>query len=216
MFTNYSYYRMILIIGLLIPGPVFSAVTTAQDYLEEARILIDKGDNDAAVIQLKNALLLEPDNGAGYLMLGKMYYDTGNAVEAGKMIERARELDLDRNEWLVPLAEVYVFLGRNDEVISLLSAEGDYPERLQAEILQLLGQAYFGKQQYSVADEKFTRALQLQPEMTWALLGKARIEYKNRNNSSANGLVDRVLAVEPDNTLAWTLKGEILRGSAQY
>jgi hypothetical protein len=62
MSANHWCYWMVLVFGLLVPGPVFSTATTAQDYLEDARTLIDKGEYPAAVIQLKNALLLEPDN----------------------------------------------------------------------------------------------------------------------------------------------------------
>jgi len=189
---------------------------SADEYLDAASEHYEKHDYNAAVIQLKNVLLLEPDNSEAHLLLGKMHLETGNVAEAGKMIERARELGLDRNEWLVPLAKVYILLGRNDDVISLLSAEGNYPERLQADILQLLGQAYLGKQQFSVADEKFSSALELQPDLTDALLGKARIAYRDKNNSRANEYIDRALVIEPENTVAWTLKGEILRGSARY
>ncbi|MEN8207431.1 MAG: XrtA/PEP-CTERM system TPR-repeat protein PrsT [Pseudomonadota bacterium] len=196
--------------------PMPCAAESAAEYLDTANEYYEKHEYDAAVIQLKNALLLDPDSGEGHLLLGKMHLEAGNLAEAGKMIERARELGLDRNEWLVPLARVYILLGRNDDVISLLSAEGGYPERVQADILQLLGHAYLGKQQYSVADAKFTSALELQPNLADALIGKARIAYQYKNKGSANEFIDRALAVEPENTVAWTLKGEILRGSARY
>ena len=196
--------------------PMPCAAVSIDEYLDAANEHYERHEYDAAVIQLKNVLLLEPDNSEGHLLLGKMYFERGNAAEAGKMIERARELGLEKNEWLVPLAKVYAYMGRNDDVLSLLLAEDDYPEQLQADILQLQGQAYLGKKQYSVADEKFSRALALQPDLTDALLGKARIAYKHGNNSRANGFVDRALAIEPENTVAWTLKGEMLRGSARY
>ena len=107
MFANHWYYRMVLIIGLLVPGPVFSVAATAQDYLADARTLIEKAEYDAAVIQLKNVLLLEPDNAGAHLLLGKTYLESGDAALAEKEISRARDLGLDAVEWQAPLGRAY-------------------------------------------------------------------------------------------------------------
>ena len=92
--------------------PMPCAAESIDEYLEAANEHYNRHEYDAAVIQLKNALLLEPDNSEGHLLLGKMYLERGNAAEAGKLIERARELGLERNEWLVPLAKVYAHMGQ--------------------------------------------------------------------------------------------------------
>jgi Flp pilus assembly protein TadD len=115
MFANHWCYRMALVIGLLVTGPVFSAVATAQDYLEDARTLFDKGEYNAVVIQLKNVLLLEPDNAGAYLLLGKVHLESGDAASAEREISRARDLGLDAAEWMAPLGRAWLLLGRNDE-----------------------------------------------------------------------------------------------------
>jgi tetratricopeptide (TPR) repeat protein len=157
MHANHWYYRFVLIVGLLAAGPVCSAMT-AQEYFEDARALIDQGKYSAAVIQLKNTLLLEPDNARARLLLGEAHLENGDAASAEKEISRARELGMDALEWKVPLGKTYLLLGRNDALLKEVTPEEVYPVAVRADILQLQGQARLGKQQLGEAEEKFLAA----------------------------------------------------------
>ena len=50
--------------------PLISMAIDTGEYLRSAQGYFDKGEYSAAVIQLKNALLAAPDNGAARLLLG--------------------------------------------------------------------------------------------------------------------------------------------------
>jgi putative PEP-CTERM system TPR-repeat lipoprotein len=203
----------LLACAVLLTAPVISSAPTTETYLKDAADMYSRGEYSAALIQVKNALLLNPDNAQAHLLLGKIHLKAGDAVTASRELGLARELGIDETEWLVPLARAYLALGRSDDAIRLLSTDSDYPDRLQAELLQLQGQAYVRKQQFAEAAERFSAALALDPESVEAMLGKAYIDIRQGNNRSADELVGRVLAIEPDNSIAWTRKGELLMRS---
>ncbi|MDH3979079.1 MAG: PEP-CTERM system TPR-repeat protein PrsT [Gammaproteobacteria bacterium] len=213
MFANHWYYRMVLIIGLLVPGAVLSAVATAQDYLEDALTLFDKGEYNAALIQLKNVLLLEPDNAGAYLLLGKAHLERGDAASAEREISRARDLDLDAAEWMAPLGRAWLLLGRNDELLKELTPEERFPDTVRADILQLQGQAHLAKRQFREADDKFFAVLVLQPGNPEALLGRARIAYHRQEREKASELIEEALQRDPRNADAWMMKGGLLSGA---
>ena len=53
-----------------------------QKYLEDAHRYFESGEYRAAVIQLKNALLIDPDDGDVRLLLGKVYLKLDDGVSA--------------------------------------------------------------------------------------------------------------------------------------
>jgi len=187
------------------------AAATAAEYLEAANDYYEKHEYDAAVIQLKNALLLEPDNAGTHLLLGKTYLESGDAVSAEKEILRARDLGVDAAEWMVPLGRTYLQLGRYDGVISDLAVDDSYPGRLRAEIYRIQGNAYLASRRLQAADEKFSAALKLESNNVEAMLGKARVAHLTRDTGGALKHAENALSLEPGNTDAWSLKGELLR-----
>ena len=68
--------RLIAIIGLVL-WPLISIAVDAGEYLGEAQSYFDKGEYRTAVIPLKNALLIDPDNGQARLLLGQTYLRLG-------------------------------------------------------------------------------------------------------------------------------------------
>jgi len=210
LIVHHWYYQVVLIISLLVPGQVSSAVATVQDYLEDARTLMVKGEIDAAVLQLKNALLLKPDDAGALLLLGKVHLESGDAASAEKEITRARELGVDAAEWKPLLGKAYLLSGRNDELLKEVTPEEQYPANVRADILQLQGHAWLAKRQFQEADEKFRAVLALQPDRSEALLGRARVAYQQQEKGKAAEFIDEVLRHDPLSADAWMLKGGLL------
>lgn len=204
-------FRSGFIIIVLLVLSALSNAAAEENYLKNAEEFFSKGEYAAAEIQLRNALILEPDNAQAYLLRGKIYLEAGEGGAASNAIGRARDLGLQESEWLAPLAKAYLLLNRNDDVIGMAPAGDLDSATLQAELLQLQGQAYLAKQQFDMAGNKFSKALDLQPDLVDALLGKARIDLQQQHIDSADSYIDRVLAIDAGNTIAWTLKGELMR-----
>ena len=204
-------YAGLLVLLSILVWPVSSLASTAEEYLKQAEDYINKGEYNAAVIHLKNSLLLESDNAQARLMLGKAYIKMGDGASAEKEVTIARDLGLDKTEWLVPLGQAYLMLGRNDEVLREITLEEDYPAKMRADILILQGNAYLAKRELQEADTRYTEALQLRPDDTGVLLGKASLAVNANEPEKALALVERLLSREPANVKGWLFKGEILR-----
>src|SRR4030067_1461809 len=71
-----------------------SKTQTSQALVSEARQYQQKGDNDAAIIQLKNALQKDPDDSEARYLLGTIYYETGDPQSAEKAQRNALSLGM--------------------------------------------------------------------------------------------------------------------------
>jgi len=202
-----------MVIGLLVAIvslPVACLAESPAEYIDVAETHLDKSEQQAAVIQLKNALMLDPDHPEARLLLGKTYLELGDAASAEKELLMARKLGVDRSEWLVPLGQAYLMLGRYDDVLREITPEEDYPVKMRADILILQGDAYLAKRKLQEADTSYTEAMQLRPDDTGALLGKASLAVIANEAENALTMVERLLSREPDNLKGWLFKGEIL------
>ena len=58
--------------------------TTSEEFVAEAETYLEKGEVNAAIIQLKNALQENPDNARARLLLGLTYVNLNQGAAAGK------------------------------------------------------------------------------------------------------------------------------------
>ncbi|WP_448553935.1 XrtA/PEP-CTERM system TPR-repeat protein PrsT [Thalassotalea montiporae] len=80
---------------------------TAEQYVAAAEKLAASNKFDTAIIELKNAIKMEPKNAAVRLSLGKLYLKIGNYVSAEKELERAQSLGIDFSELSGELSQLY-------------------------------------------------------------------------------------------------------------
>ena len=212
---GYFRFKRLMAVIVFALWPFLSNAADAEQYLRDAQSYFDKGEYSAAVIQLKNALLADPDNGQARLLLGQAYLRLEDGPSAHKELSRALELGVSREVVLEPLGRAMLLTGKSDEILEILSVEEDDPVPLKVDIHVLLGKAHMASEQDQLADEQFSLALELDPASVEALLGKARIAYKSGDNERVVELLDRAQSLEPDNADVWTLKGEKLRAEAQ-
>ena len=84
-------------------GPALGQESLYEDALER----FDKGEYDAAVIQLKNVLSDDPNNLSARILIGRAYLLMGAAASAEKELRRARDNGADDALTIVPLARAY-------------------------------------------------------------------------------------------------------------
>jgi putative PEP-CTERM system TPR-repeat lipoprotein len=181
------------------------------DYVEDARHYMDKGEYRSAVIQLKNALQRDPEDGTARLMLGESYLATGDPLSAEKELTRAAELGIPERQWRLLMGEVYLKTGRAEQLLTELEVDEDTEDGLRAEILSLRGRAYLGEGRQEEARTAFAQALEADPDNVAALLGEARIELMMENRVRASELAQRALALDPSAADAWLLDAELRR-----
>jgi putative PEP-CTERM system TPR-repeat lipoprotein len=182
----------------------------SDDYLREAKTYLESGKTKHAVIQLKNALLVDHDNNEARLLLGKTYLEMKNGLSAEKELRRAWENGVSREAVTEPLGRALLMTGQNEKLLQTINDEAADSATLKLDILILHGQAYLADQKNAMAKEKFTRALELQPATAEAMIGNAVVAYEERDVKTAGVLVDKALSVAPNNQRAWILKGRLL------
>lgn len=92
---------------------------TAEEHLQAAAEYSAKGDNQAAIVALKNAVQQEPRLGVARFELGKVYLETKNFESAEKELTRAQELGYPEKEVVPLLAQALQRTGANVELSAL-------------------------------------------------------------------------------------------------
>jgi putative PEP-CTERM system TPR-repeat lipoprotein len=186
------------------------AASDTETYLQEAQSSFEKTVFPAAVVSLKNALRIEPDNGEARLLLGRAYLELNAGKSAAGELARARELGVPRERVLVPLGRALLMSGQAERLLQEITPQAGDPADLKLQILLLQGQACLATGRFALADERFSAVLAQRPASAGALLGKAHLSHRNGANAEAAGFIDQALAVEPGNTEAWAIKGALL------
>ena len=81
----------LLIACVLSLGLVACGGESSESLVSQAKASIAKGDTQAAVIQLKNAVAADEKNADARYELGKLYLDQSDLASAEKEFRRARE-----------------------------------------------------------------------------------------------------------------------------
>jgi len=183
---------------------------TDAEHVQWARELLDKGDSQAALIELKNALTKNSENVEGRWLLGGIYLEFNDGELAEKELRRAQELGLVRETVVVPLVEALLMQGKTDEALDATADLNGLPLEKQAELKVLRGQAYLGQNQMAEAKGEFDSAMAVAPDFPVAWYGQALVAYVEKRWDKALEWNDRVLEARPDFPRALALKGDIV------
>ena len=185
---------------------------SSQAFVNEARQFVQKGDNKAAVIQLKNALQKNADDGEARLLLGTVYADTGDSVSAEKELRRALALGIAPERVLPPLGKALMGQEQYQKVLDETAAAA---AQGKPEILTLRGEAYLALNQPDKSKETLQLALKAQPDYPGALVGLARHALSQNDIDGATRYAEEAVKSNPNNPEVWIFKGRLLRAQHQ-
>ncbi len=192
----------------LVAVSVLSACSSesADSLKAQARQYQQKGDNKAAVIQLKNALEKSPDDAQARFMLASLALDMDDPLSAEKEARRALALKYPVDQVLPVLGKSLTLQGKFQEALD----ETDKSQR-NAAILTLRGHALLGLGKSDEGKREFDAALAQQPGFGDALTGLARLAALQQDWEGGLRLVNEAIAKDAANVDAWQLKGDLLR-----
>lgn len=170
-----------------------------------------KGELNAAIIQLKNAVQLEPANPAVRMRLGNAYLEHGDAVSAEKELRRAMDFKVPGAQ--LRLARALLLQGKFQDVLDEFTRDappGDSPESLS-----LRANALLGLQRNDEAERLFERALAAEPDYPVAALGMARLAAGGGRMDAARRLLDSALGKHPNDADCLRFKAELLRAEGK-
>ncbi|GBL05165.1 XrtA/PEP-CTERM system TPR-repeat protein PrsT [Glaciecola sp. KUL10] len=92
---------------------------TSEDHLEAAKDFVQEGNNQAAIVELKNAIQLEPSSAQARFELGGLYLSLNAYEAAEKELSRALELGYDSSDVIPLLSRAYQKTGANAALIEI-------------------------------------------------------------------------------------------------
>jgi len=108
---------------------------SAQEHYDRAVQFRDGKDTQATVIELKNALQIDPGHAPARWLLGLTYLETGNGAAAEKELERALEMDPENAEAAQHLSDVLLGMAQPErlaEQLARAAGSADHPDRVAA------------------------------------------------------------------------------------
>ena len=184
----------------------------AKGYIAEADAAQKKGDLQAQIIHLKNAVQREPNNGQARYKLALASLDAGDAVSAEKEIKIAAERGISPDLVAPVLAAAYFNQAKYQLVLDI--PEGNRPSAAEAEVRSWRGSAFLALRDVVRAEQSFQAALAASPQHLQAEVGLAQVEILRRNFAGAEAMLDAVVAKKPDTKVvidAQMLKGQLRR-----
>lgn len=178
-------------------------VASAKDYAA-------KGDHNAAVIQLKNALQQAPNDGEARLLLGQSLLETRDPASAEKELRRALELKQPDNKVSPALARSMYEMREFDALFKEFGPRTFDDPAVEGRVRSVLGDAYLANGDAAQAAQAYDAALRALPDYVPARLGQARITMRDGRVDDAIKAIDAVLKAAPQSGEAHALKADAL------
>lgn len=188
--------------------PAFAA---GGPLIDAARGYIQKHEYKAAVIELKNYLQENPNDAEARMMIADVYMRLGNGADAAQAYEKAKDLKLPKERWIVPLGRAYLMNNDVKAVLERIKPDEDLPNPVRAQVYGLHGTAYLAKGDIEKAQANFDSALKLDPNSNEALLGLALLSAQNHDFKKTIEYANQVLTNDPKNGNAAIILGEAKR-----
>ncbi|MGZ5789076.1 MAG: XrtA/PEP-CTERM system TPR-repeat protein PrsT, partial [Burkholderiaceae bacterium] len=184
---------------------------SVEALIAEAKQYHQKGDNKAAIIQLKNALEKKPDDTEARTLLGSIYLETGDALSAEKEIRKALSLGISPDKEAADLGKALLMQGQYQKALDA-TAQADASD---AAVSTLRGNAYLALGKPAEAKQLFETALKAKPDYAGALIGLARSAILEKDNAAAISYVDQAVTRNPGNVEVLLFKGDLLRAQGK-
>jgi putative PEP-CTERM system TPR-repeat lipoprotein len=210
-FRNPACGALLLALALPYSPAAFPEPNTVAAHLARGEEFVGRGDYKAAVIEIKNALQVDPSNAEARRELGRIYLQTGDAKSAEKELRRALLLGSSAPDLRLDLAEALVRDQRFDEAREFLepSPEGDAAQ--QARAVTLRGYVEAGGGDTARARASFEQALQLDPVSREAAMGLVKLDLQGGDPQVALSSVEKLLKSHPGDVDSLLIQGELLR-----
>ncbi|GGC97206.1 XrtA/PEP-CTERM system TPR-repeat protein PrsT [Undibacterium terreum] len=186
---------------------------SADKFVSEAKQYQEKGDNKAAIIQLKNALQKDPNNAEARYMLAGIYNESGDPVSAEKELRKALSLGLSAEKGKAVLGKALLMQGQFQKALD--ETKIDPGAKPDPAILTLRGNAYLAAGQFAESQKSFDEALKLQPNYVDGLIGLAKLAFAQKDIATAVKLAEQATTSNPKNADAWMFKGDVARSQGK-
>jgi putative PEP-CTERM system TPR-repeat lipoprotein len=165
-----------------------------ESLVKSARNYLDKGDQSAAVIQLRNALQKAPNNAEARYLLGTALIERRDPAGAVKELRMAVQLGYPADQALPALARALIDDGDAKELVTEFGQSTLGSPDAQAAFKTTIGNAWGSLGKPKEAEAAFTAALSAKADFADALIGLATLRAQSGDLEEAKKIVDAVFA----------------------
>ena len=182
------------------------------DLLQNAASFEQAGDYPAAIIELKSAIQLAPEDGALRFTLGRLYNAAFEPVPAEKELRAARRLAVTEGGRVdVELARSLRAQGKFKDLLADVPVMDGVEPANAASLHALRGRAEHALGHTEEAEAELGKARALEADSPDAVLLEAQIKAGKREFAAALDVLEGLLDKQPNYFDAWTYKAELLR-----
>ncbi len=201
---------------LLIFGTLGCDSRAVEERMSLAKQFMDAGRPNGAVVELKKAIQVEPDNAAARVLLGKAYFGLGRLADAEKELARAAALRPGDPMIVIALGQTWLRLGNYARLLSELRPEPVWADREEALAWSLRGQAELAAGTPGEALGSFQSAQTLDPTEVEPLIGIIRAAARLDREEEAQAALNRAVALAPEDPALLALVGHRAFRSGDY
>ncbi len=169
-----------------------------KDHYAKALQYVEKDNTKAAIIELRNAIQLDPKYAEARYQLGLLYLKEGNLQNAFQELQRTASLDPDNLDANIKMAEFYLISKKKEEsrkhVEKVLSKQPDYPDALA-----LLANLEIIEGNFKNALEALEKVPTAEQESDRFYNIKGRIYAAQKKWPEAEELFQKAIDVNPEN-----------------
>jgi putative PEP-CTERM system TPR-repeat lipoprotein len=182
---------------------------TSDEYIALAETNILQNDIPSAIIELKNAIGINPQDPRSRFMLGNLYAERGSSAAAEKELIRAFELGYEPNEVLPVLANAYSLQFKHAEIIKLVDESRNIAPEVSTSLLLYKALAHFQLGEPYKAKKAVADANEISSDSLYSKLGNAYVDFSNKQIDTSLEKIDEILKAQPDFADAHLLKGQL-------
>lgn len=189
---------------------------TPGEHFEQGKHLFTQGDTQAAILEIKNTLQAEPNNGEARLLLGKAYLAVEAYADAEKELKRARDSGIATDQVLPLLAWAYLRMGEAQKVLDLGIPPGSLNRQDTAAMQATRAEALIQLGKRSEAEAPLAAAEQADNGHPHLLVLKARLAVEKKAPDEAKQYLDSALKRDPTYIYAYYLKAALLEAEGKH
>ncbi len=180
-----------------------------RDPLQQAKMLLAKGDYRGAGLQLRTAVRDTPSNAEAHALLAQLDIASDDPIAAEHEIQQAMRLNWDRASSLDVLSQAYMRQNKWADILKEIPATGATPEQT-AYYLMTRAVAQRGLNDLKASTATLAEAEKLAPQNAEVHLVAARFAQQDGHPDQAMDEITRSLTIEPKRTDALKFKSNLL------
>ena len=177
--------------------------------------LIDGKDYRTAIIELKSRLQHNPKDPRARWLLGTVYLAIEDGASAEKELLAAKSLGVSDDSVQPMLARSLIMQERLRDVMELPS-DSTLSTESAAELHASKALAALSLGDQKLAQELITQATAKAPKSPWVRTCQAQMLIAQRDIGTAKEVLQKIVAEDPQNGIAWSLLGSIFRDEGAY